>query len=330
MSVDLPHVFEASPFIEGTQIQFAWDSVSLTSILSCPYRYKLEIIEGWQPRNPNFAIALVFGILYHEGMQYYHEAKAEGQDHEEAIFTSCRKLTQQDTFWSLPTFEEIEEIKEETDDEDDGITLRNSKIRTRYHLLRAVVWYLDNYANDPLETFILPSGAAAVEQSFRVDLPFESGGHPLLLSGHLDRVVTFNDHLYVTDYKTTKSLSRQFFSAFKLSHQFSGYIFGGNISFDRPISGAYIDGIALLVGGAKFSRAPTQRSPGELDEYFRTVKYAADLARTCHETQNYPRNTSACYFCQYKTICEQPPEYRQKYLEMWFQQQPAWNPLRNR
>lgn len=35
-----------SPFIPGTRTQYAWDSVSLTAILSCPRRYYYQIVEG--------------------------------------------------------------------------------------------------------------------------------------------------------------------------------------------------------------------------------------------------------------------------------------------
>ena len=40
-------------------------------------------------------------------------------------------------------------------------------IKTRFTLLRSVVWYLEQFENDPCETVILADGRPAVELSFR-------------------------------------------------------------------------------------------------------------------------------------------------------------------
>lgn len=332
----------ASPFIEGTMLQYAWDSVSLGVFMSCPRKYQYLILEGWTPRSPNFAIALDFGILFHSGLEFYHKARAIGCEHDLAVAEMIKKLVLETRYSHLPTAIEIEEMKEAHDeDEDDGITLRNSKVRTRYHLLRALVWYLEHYANDPITTHLLRDGSAAVEVSFRVELPispsFITGQeHPFILSGHLDRVGVLNQSLFVVDYKTTKSLSSQFFAAFSLSHQLSGYTFAGRVALEEPISGVIIDGIALQVGGCKFSRAPSPRSQTQLEEFFANVseitanaeRYAIALAD--NPKFLYPMNTQSCYFCEFKQVCSQPPEMRRRFLAMSYEQKPAWNPLENR
>jgi hypothetical protein len=324
-----------SPFIPGTKIQLAWDSVSLTSILSCPRRYQLSIIEGRMPKGTSFAIALSFGILFHFGLEQFHKARFAGMDFEEAQAealkqTFAHKLSQQ-----LPTFDDIAEQKENHDaDEDDGIDLRNSKVRTRYHLARAIIWYLEQYgADDPCKTLALPSGAPAVEVSFRIPLPLEIAGQPMLLCGHIDRVVEFNDNLYVTDYKTTKALTRQFFEMFELSHQMTGYSVAGNILYDRPTKGIIVDGLALQVGGVKCARHITRRTGGQLKEYFDLLRYVAELAQFLDARfgdSTYPLNTASCYFCQYKSVCSQAPEFRQGHLDMHFERDAGWNPLANR
>lgn len=320
-----------SPFIPGTNIQFAWDSVSLTSILSCPRRYQYQIIEGQTPRSPNYAIALVFGILFHEGLQYYHMAKAAGEEHDDAVFTTVKRLLQQPATATLPTDTEIDAMAESHDpDEDDGITLRNSKIRTRYYLIRSVVWYLEHYKKDPVTTIILPTGQPAVELSFRLPLPIDVQDHQLMLCGHIDRGVEFNGFLYASDYKTTKSLTSQFFEMFDLSHQMTGYTTAGQVIFDQPVKGALIDGVALQVGAVKFARSFSSRTPGQIGEYFDLLKYAGAQAVQFATTEVYPMNTASCYFCEYKAVCRQPPEYRATYLKQFFERRPGWNPLENR
>lgn len=335
--MSLDHILSAaaqapdSPFLPGTNIQFAWDSVSLTSILSCPRQYQYRIIQGLVPNSPSYAIALVFGILFHKGLEVYHQHRRR-EDHDQAVHnTVFHILNEQAATATLPTFDDIEEMAAAHDpEEDDGITLRNSKIRTRYYLIRAIVWYLDHYASDPLSTLIQPSGAPAVELSFRVPLDIDILGTPLLLCGHIDRAVEFNDFLYVSDYKTTKSLTRQYFDMFDLSHQMTGYITAGQVIFDRPVKGCWVDGIALQVGQNKHGRHQIDKTPGQIEEYFELLRYVADKAAFHAETNSYPMNTASCYFCEYKAICRQPPEYRQRYINQHFTAKPGWNPLENR
>ena len=320
-----------SPFIENTQIQYAWDSVSLTNALSCWRRYQLSIIEGWQPKSTNFAIALRFGIAFHSALEFYHRQRAAGADHEAALRAVVATRPDDEDYASLPTCSDVAEQKEATAEDDDGIQHRNSNVRTRYHLMRSVVWYLEHYHDEQCKTLLLPSGAPAVEVSFRVPLPIEYKGTSLILCGHMDRIVDFNEENWVMDYKTTKSLSRQFFADFQLSHQLTGYTLAGQVILDKPVRGAIIDGVALQVGGVQFGRAMSRRTSSQIGEYIQTVNYVFDRAVELAETGgDYPMNTSACYFCHFKEVCSQPPEYRQTYLKMLFEQKKAWNPLENR
>lgn len=331
MSIDLVPDFGAdSPFLPNSQVQFAWDSVSLTSILACPRRYQYQIVEGYVPSKPGFAIALTFGILFHRGLEFYHVEKAAGKAHDRAVEDAMSRLLADPMTATLPTDVDVEEADASADPDDDGITSRNAKVRTRYHLLRSLVWYLEHYRDDPCETFILPSGKAAVELSFRIPVDLPDFNHPVVLCGHLDRVARFNDHLYVVDYKTTKSLSTQFFETFNLSHQLTGYTVAGNVILPETCRGAMIDGIGLLIGSVKFSRAPSPRTPGQIKDYFHTLAHAQQLANSFAAAGYYPMNTSACYFCDFKSICAQPPEYREKYLKLHFTPGKGWNPLSNR
>jgi hypothetical protein len=334
-----------SPFLPNTRVQFAWDSVSLTSILACPRRYKYQILDGLVPNNPGFAIALVFGILFHKGLEEYHryaasarkaiqqgeQSIAEHEVHDYALEHAVRATLDNPATATLPTEHLIDEMKENHDpDEDDGIQLRNSKIRTRYYLIRALVWYLDHYKDDSCETVILASGAPAVELSFRIPLPITILDTPLILCGHIDRVVSFNERLYVSDYKTSKSLTKQFFAMFDLSHQMTGYSVAGKTIMAQETRGIMIDGVALQVGGVKLGRHFTNRSDGQVAEYFELLRYVTQKAVMHYEQDSYPMNTASCYFCEFKDICAQPPEYRQRYIAQNYTSRPGWNPLENR
>lgn len=319
-----------SQFLKGTKIQFAWDSVSLSSFLSCKRRYKYVVIDGLVPKGPAYAIALEFGILFHSALETYHRFRASVYNHDEAVLQAMHWLVAQPAFAALPTDDDVEEMAAGLDEDDDGITHRNSKIRTRYHLARAVVWYLDHYIEDPVSTIILPTGKPAVELSFRIPTPVEIGGQPLILCGHIDRAVEFEGCYWASDYKTTKSLSRQWFDAFELSHQMTGYTIAGQVILEKPVRGCWIDGIALQVGGVKLQRAPTTRTPGQIKEYFDLLASVAEDAERAYDSDFYPMNTAACYFCEFKQICKQAPEYRDRYINLYYERKPGWNPLANR
>jgi len=329
---------QASPFVPGTDVQFAWDSTSLTVAMACPQRYKFEIIDGWEPKNPNVAIALSFGILLHAGIEAYHRARIAGLDFDAAVISAMRAVMSKTDFrrpdlalWDgLPVEADIIDMKaaDDADDEADGMDLRNSKIRTRYHLFRALVWYFEQYRNDALKVVTLADGNAAVEHSFRVPVGESlSDGTQLLLSGHYDKLVAFNDQLYITDVKSTKSITAIWRKSFDLSHQMTGYTLGGKIGLKQPVAGVFIDGVCLQVGGVKFSRFTTTRSESQLQEYIRMLKYVADQAEMWWNTGYYPQNTSACIFCHFKEVCSQPPEFRAGHLRTYFKQAVAWNPL---
>ena len=320
-----------SQFIAGTNVQYAWDSVSLTSILSCPRRYQYSIIRGLVPRQPSYAIALVFGILFHKGLEFYHKAKAAGADHDAATVEAVRLLLQEPATATLPVDDDIDErAATHNPDEDDGIDLRNSKIRTRYYLFRSLIWYLEHYADDPAETIVLTSGQPAVELSFRVPLQIDVLGTPMLLCGHIDRGVIFNDRPYALDYKTTKSITKQWQQMFELSHQMTGYFTAGQVIFPEEARGCIIDGIALQVGQVKFGRSFVKKTKGQIAEYFELLSYVRDKAILHAETGHYPMNTASCYFCEYKQVCSQPPEFRESYIRQHYKEVPGWNPLENR
>jgi len=306
--------------------------------MACPQRYKYEILDGYEPRNPNVAIALAFGILLHAGIEAYHRARAAGLDFDSAVISALRAVIEKDDFrrpgeplWNLlPVEADILEMKaaDAEDPEADGIDLRNSKIRTRYHLCRALVWYFDNYRQDALRVVSLSDGTAAVEHSFRVPIGEHlSDGTPLLLSGHYDKLVDFNDQLFITDVKSTKSITAQWKQGWDLSHQMTGYTLGGKIGLERPVQGVFIDAVCLQVGGVQFGRFVTARSESQLREYVRLLKYTADQAEMWFTTGYYPQNTAACMFCQFKEVCRQPPEFRAGTLRTHFKQAVAWNPL---
>ena len=58
-----------SPFLPGTNIQYAWDSTSLGMLKTCPRLYQYTMIDGWSAKDEN--VHLRFGQEYHSALEEY-------------------------------------------------------------------------------------------------------------------------------------------------------------------------------------------------------------------------------------------------------------------
>jgi hypothetical protein len=300
-------------------LQLAWDSTSLGLLKSCPWKYYLSLIEGWQPKS--MADPLAFGIWFHEAMEKFYYLIAEDTDYDEAII------------------EVVNQTLLKTGSRNDAGVFEpwkpDDNRRTRANLVRAIVWYLDAHRKDNLTTLIRPNGKPAVELSFKFDLDKKSSGagENFILAGHLDRVVEFDGRNYVTDYKTSGStLSSYFFDKFTPSNQMSLYTWAGNVIFDKPLAGVIIDGVQVAVGFNRFGRGFAPRTPEQIEEWMEDTFMWIDMAERYALNQHWPMNDTACSMyggCDFRGICEKSPKVRESFLEANFTRR-VWDPLISR
>lgn len=350
-----------SPFLEGTCIQYAWDSTSLGALKRCPRLYQLSIIEGWRAKNTSFH--LEFGIFYTEALELYEKLRVgflfdessdgEPMGHEEAL----AKVVEDSMIrtWIIPTDDlglDTPEGMAAANDASRGApwTTEDSN-KNRYTLLRSIIWKLDEFQNDPAETVVAEDGTPLVERSFSFELDwgphFYTGlddheGHPIMqeeckyvLCGHLDRVVSFIGQTFVSDNKTTKTtVSDYYFDQYEPNNQMSLYTLAGKIVFEAPISGVMIDAAQIAVGFTRFARGITYRTQAQLDEWMRDLRYWLRQAEGYATDGYWPMNDTACFNCEFNRhgakICAKDPSVRQSFLESHFTQEEPWNPLLKR
>ena len=137
-------------------LQIYWDSTSLGDLKTCAWKYYLSMIEGWEPNR--MADPLMFGIVFHKALETYDKVKFSGATHDTAMLAAVRLCL-------CDTVETI--INEETGEEELKFWHSEDNRRTRELLVRAVVWYLIEFENDPAETVTLANGKPAVELSFK-------------------------------------------------------------------------------------------------------------------------------------------------------------------
>jgi hypothetical protein len=225
------------------------------------------------------------------------------------------------------------------------------------------VWYLDKYPRetDPAETVVLENGKPACELSFRLELDWGpqhdlkdnwkaneigvpentlSFGQPYLLCGHLDRIVNFQDNLFVMDRKTTTSaLTAYYFDQWSPNNQMSLYSIAGQIVIGSPVRGVIIDAAEVKgpnsksVGYSEFARGFTFRTPDQNEEWLADLRVWTSAMEACATSGSWPMNEASCGNyggCKFREVCSKSPSVRENFLKSEFTRGEKWNPLKAR
>lgn len=301
--------------MEIPTLQVAWDSTSLGALKECARKYFYRHICGWQGRT--LSVHLTFGLLYHGALERYDHARFSGDSHDTATCLAVRYCMEQT--W---------------DRERNRPIIMDDKNKNRYTLVRTVIWYLEQFADDPCETIRLANGKPAVEVSFRFNMGGKFiTGEDIIYCGHLDRMVSFQGSDYILDRKTTKStLDQSYFDKFSPDNQFSGYCVGASITWGKPVSGLIVDAAQVAVTFSRFQRAPVTRSEDQLQEWYRDAFYWISQAENFAKIGYWPMNDKSCGNyggCDFRGICSKSERVRPEWLQAQFVKR-IWDPLQTR
>ncbi len=292
--------------------QYAWDSTSLSSFATCPRKYYYSMLQGWT--SVNKSVHLIFGGHYASALEHFHKHRAADVTYEDAVRLVVREVLEN-------TWDREKMVPQDW--------MHASK--TRDTLVRSIVWYLEQFKNDPMQTVILSDGKAAVEYSFSVNL-----SEDYVYCGHIDRLVTYGDasDVYVQDQKTSGAqITPRYFQGYSPDYQMTGYTWAGQIIFSTPVKGVVIDAAYVAVGFTAFGRQPVTRSEKQLEEFRTEALYYINSAKRCHEENYYPMNRTACGNyggCEFRQICSAVPGVRSNLLEGEFKKRDRWDPLQRR
>jgi len=270
------------------------------------------MLQGWTSEQKS--VHLVFGGHYASALEHFHKHRAAGLEYMDALRLVVR-----------------EALENTWDREANAPQDWMHASKTRDTLIRSIVWYLEHFKDDPMQTVILSDGRAAVEYSFSVDLNDE-----YVYCGHIDRLVTYGDNsdIYVQDQKTTGAqITPRFFEGYSPDYQMTGYTWAGQIIFNMPVKGVVIDAAYIAVGFTAFGRSPVTRSEKQLEEFRHEVLHYIAQAKACHESGYYPMNRTACGNyggCEFKKICSAVPGVRKNLLEGGYRRRDRWDPLKRR
>lgn len=293
-------------------LQLCWDSTSLGLLKECPRKYFYSIICGFTSRATS--VHLTFGLLFHSSLEYYDHMKFSGLDHETALERTLQKVLE-DT-WD-------KELKRPIEMDSDN--------KTRSGLIRTIVWYLDQFQNDPLETVKLANGKPAIELSFQFETSYksQSTNENFLLCGHLDKVAKMDGRSYIVDRKTTSTtLSSSYFDKYSPDNQFSLYDFAGKVIYANDMSGIIVDAAQVAVTFSRFQRQTIFRTDSVREEWYSDFGEYLFLAERYAEKEYWPMNDKSCNNyggCPFRSICSKPASIREQFLHGLFNRR-TWDP----
>lgn len=295
-------------------VQFAWDATSIGWAQTCLQYYEYKMLGGYQSRGAN--VHLRFGGHYATALEHFYKNMALGMDREEALIAIVHE--------ALCDTWDRSEANPAGEPWDSGDTNK-----TRETLIRTIVWYEAHFANDPTPVIHLSNGKPAVEYSFSVEV--DNG---LVFSGHIDRLVTYHEDIYVMDQKTTGgTIGPYYFEQFSPNTQMSMYSFAGQIMYGSPVMGVIVDAAQIAVGFSRFERGFTHRTQAQLNEWYDSAMYHIAQAQKATRDHYFPMNPSSCGNyggCPFRKICNKPAALRKNFLAADFEQLPAWDPLERR
>lgn len=299
-------------------VQYAWDSTSITAAQTCPRKYYYSMIECIKPKTES--VHLLFGGLYAAALEAFYKHRAAGDTIDEALHKVVKQALIDSWNHEAGVPVAFEDVK-----------------KTRNNLIRTIIWYVEQFADESesgLQTYHLQTGAPAVELSFTIE-----ASEDIVFRGHLDRVVSMADRLYVMDQKTTGgTVGTYYFRQFDLSNQMSLYSWAGKAILNTPVSGVIIDAAQIAVNFVRFERGITTRTPRQLDEWYysamATIKQIQDIAASdaWEDTRRWPMNLSSCGNyggCPFRILCSVDPSVRASYQKSDFVSH-NWDPLIDR
>lgn len=281
--------------------QQVWDASTLEDAWKCMWFYKARNIDRWFAKSKR--ISADFGTKVHTCLEVF-DATLLGHSHAQATDAAlCKALELAVELRPLPG--------EEPED----------TARTPEALVRAVLWYIDKFKDGPFRLATLPDGSPALEVRFELAIP----GRDYRVSGRIDRLVWYNDGLYLVDRKTTKkTLNAAYWSSFLPGVQIPTYLWATRKLGMEP-KGIIIEACQTMTSGARWSKQQFDIPSSNLEEFERDLIAKCDEVAVAHTTGVWTRNRAVCNLyggCLFRKVCNAETSQRHRWLADAFEQRP--------
>lgn len=286
------------------------DSTIIAAFRSCPRKMYLEFVEHWKPRDAS--VHLHAGAAYAAGLERARKAFYEnGAPDSSAIPFGIRATMEHYGDFECPP--------------DSAKSLERT--------VGAIEYYFERYplASDPAVPIDLPGGRKGIEFGFvePLDETHPETGDPLLYSGRMDMIVSFEGMTLGLDDKTTSQLGASWPRQWDLRSQFTGYSWGAGRQGVK-MDGWLVRGVSILKTKYDTLQAITYRPQWQIDRWYTQLLRDIRRMKQCWAEGYWDYNLDhACTEyggCIFRDVCLMKPEQVQPLLDMRFQRR-SWNPV---
>ena len=264
------------------------DSSMMAAFKSCPQKGYLEFIEHWKMRDQS--VHLHAGGAYAHGIEKARVAYyIDGLDAQTAIALGVGALLEFYGDFQCPP--ESPKSAERT--------------------AGALEYYFSQYrlGEDKAIPMILPGGKRGIEFSFLepLDIVHPVTGDPLLYSGRMDMMCSYEGMHLGEDDKTTSQLGASWPRQWDLRSQFTGYVWGAGRAGIK-LDGFLVRGVSILKTKYDTLQAITYRPAWLIERWYEQLNKDIERMIQCWESGYWDFNLDhACAEyggCPFKSVCQ--------------------------
>lgn len=289
MEIHTPSVVRNLPSLKRFE-PVAIDSSALSAFKVCPRKYFYRYVLGFTEADTK--IYFTFGTAYHKYREVIEQHFAGGNDY---IACHVAGITAANKIWG------------NTPDPQGG----NHRHLTSRRLSETLDYTFKHWKKEKEAKQIV---VLHTEMAFNVEIE----GTGIFTSGRCDQVIDFAGALWGRDFKTTKDKWEYYQRNLSPSDQFTRYTYAESVLHGKPVKGQLVEvmfnapepvkgGKAETYGPAiyaKFVHVPTTR----IDEWKNDQRYWDAALAGCREQDLYPMNETACKYCEFRQVCEEPTD----------------------
>lgn len=264
------------------------DSTIMAAFRSCPRKAELEFIQHWKPQTPS--VHLHAGAAYASGMEAARVAYyLNGHSPEDSIALGIQALLTHYGNFECP----------------------EDSPKSASRMAGALEFYFSHYrlGEDQAIPLALPGGKSGIEFNFLepIDLIHPETGDPLLYSGRMDMMCSYENMNLGEDDKTASQLGASWPRQWDLRSQFTGYVWGAGRAGIK-LDGFLVRGVSILKTKYDTLQAITYRPAWQIDRWYEQLLRDAKRMIAAWEEGYYDYNLDhACAEyggCQFRSICQ--------------------------
>ena len=280
----------------------------MAAFKSCPQKANLEFIEHWKLRDQS--VHLHAGAAYAAGMEAARTAfYIDGLDEPSSVATGLSALLK-----AYGTFECPPE-----------------SAKSAERTAGALEFYFSHYrlGEDKAIPMTLPGGKRGIEFSFLepIDLVHPETGDPMLYSGRMDMLCSYEGMNLGEDDKTASQLGASWPRQWDLRSQFTGYVWGAGRAGIK-LDGFLVRGVSILKTKYDTLQAITYRPQWLIDRWYKQLLLDGQRMIEAWSAGYYDYNLDhACSEyggCPFRGVCQMREPL--PLLEQQFQRR-KWDPV---